>query len=479
MSRLSRQETAPQDILDVLVSGCDERITLDPLTGANKYHLNPTRYEGLLQRGTCTAGTLNEGSKAAVEAFLRDYRSEQDGDANYEGLLQSQADRLTAVIGTATGTTFEVFFGSSGSDLAYYPALFQTMLNPGKRIVHIVSCPEELGSGSLAASEARAFSSWNQFSETLDKGELIAPRIAPGVVHLAARDDSGHILPRREQIEALIDANRDAAVVGSLVFGSKSGIMDDLEVISDCGEDVLWVVDLCQFRVDSDLISQLLAHGAAVMLTGSKFFGAPPFCAALLVPEDLCARLATVSASAIAPFGKVFSAYDVPALLENMRVELPALRNLGLRARWEAALDEMEAYSAWSPAETNGVIAEWNAAVVERLAASAAFTLMPDQDLTNDSIISMQIVGRDGELSFEQLGKLFEVVVTTEHEGFTRGRNRAFVGQPVRYGDRAFLRLALGSHAVRDFLVADKADFSDDFRLIEILEEQAAALYGT
>jgi hypothetical protein len=462
----------PGELLDVLVSGCDERIALDPLTGANKYHLDPTRHEGLFQRGSCTAGTLNPRSECVVSDFLLEYPSR-----NYEGLLAEQADRLRQVVG-GVHQDFDVFFGASGSDLAFYPTMFQAMLHPHRRIVHIVSCPEELGSGSLAASAGRIFARSNQFGEAVGEGDLISTGLEPEVVHLAARNELGQILPRRQQIEMLMASNSDAALIGSLVFGSKSGIVDDLEVIHDYGDRVIWVVDLCQFRVDSELISGLLAQGASVMLTGSKFFGAPPFCAALLVPRSLSERLATAPADAVGPFGKVFSAYDVPPHLKSMRSALPRRENVGLRARWEAALDEMEAYSAWTEPQTNRVIAEWNVCVTGRLMQSQSFDLMPDQHLTNDSIVSLEVVARDGVLDYHQLTKLFEVIVTSEYTGFSAGRSRVFLGQPVRYGDRAFLRLALGATAVREFLESGATDLGDDYRLIEVLEDQAERLYG-
>ena len=44
-------------------------------------------------------------------------------------------------------------------------------------------------------------------------------------------------------MKEIIDANKDAAVVGSLVFGSKSGIKDDLDII-DPDDGTMWVVDL-------------------------------------------------------------------------------------------------------------------------------------------------------------------------------------------------------------------------------------------
>ena len=48
-----------------------------------------------------------------------------------------------------------------------------------------------------------------------------------------------------------------------------------------------------------------------------------------------------------------------------------------------------------------------------------------------------------------------------------------FFGQPVQYGDRSFIRLAIGAYAVRAFLEEDAIDLHNDYRTIEIIEEYA------
>ncbi len=372
------------EIVSVLSEGCDERVILKE-NGRNKYHLNPYEFEHLFQRGSCTANVLNPRSFSVAKAFLGKFH-----ELNYENLLEKQASRLRNLVQNEFDDPFDVFFAPSGSDLVYYPNIFQMMLNPGKRLLNIVSCPEELGSGSKFASETKFYANFNQFGEPTEKGALVDPDHVSEVVYLDARDDSGHILERSEAIRKLVRENPDAALVGSLVYGSKSGIKDDLNVI-DAHSDVMWVVDLCQFRVDHTLIHELLAKGAMVMLTGSKFFQAPPFCAALLVPRMWSERLKEADASVVEPYGKLFSAYDVPWFMQNMRAKLPAKENKSLRLRMDIALDEMEAYSYWSTGQTDDIIQRWAMAVMARLEDSGTFTLMPDQLKTNMSIISFQV----------------------------------------------------------------------------------------
>lgn len=51
-----------------------------------------------------------------------------------------------------------VFLSPSGSDAEYFALLIAKLLNPGKEVVNIVTCNEEVGSGTLAAAGGRFFS---------------------------------------------------------------------------------------------------------------------------------------------------------------------------------------------------------------------------------------------------------------------------------------------------------------------------------
>ena len=237
----------------------------------------------------------------------------------------------------------------------------------------------------------------------------------------------------------------------------------------------MWVVDMCQFRVEPELISSLLAKGVLVMLTGSKFFEAPPFAAALLVPRRWTERLQGAAAPQVAGFSKVFSAFDLPARLDALREQLGYRQNEGLRLRWQIALGEMEAFAALPQATTETTIARWNSSVVDRLGRSSSFTLMPDQDRTNPSIISFQVQHQGQELGHDALVELHRSLVTSRHSGLTAGFDRFYIGQPVRYGDRSFIRLALGSPTVRAMAARGETVFDDDLAIIEIIERSLDA----
>jgi len=475
VSNHERIDIGDEQLLEALIAGGDERTELDPVTGHNRYFLNPVDSRDIFNRGSCTAGMLNGRSRVVAKEFLGRYDT-----LNYASLVEEQSFRLKNLLSSVHNDPFDVFFGPSGTDLAYFPTLFQRLLHPDKPIIQLMSCPEELGSGSMDVAAAKLFGRQNQFGQPVEQGAPIDPAAPePTVVELDARDAAGNVLDRRSQINQLIADNPDAAIIGSLVFGSKSGIKDDLDVIDDHGDNVMWVVDLCQLRVDPALLHDLLDRGAMVMLTGSKFFQTPPFCGALLVPRQVTERLRSAEVgdgAAIAPFGQIFSAHDVPWALDNVRQYLPEEENRGLRLRWQIALDEMESYASWPFHVSNELIAEWNEAMSRLVDGHPNFRLMPDQHKTNDSIISTQVLAGGRELSHDELRTLYREVLTTEHDGLSNGARRVFFGQPVRYGDRSFIRFAIGAPTVRWILHRGSLFMDDDQRLLEIIAEKAERL---
>ena len=163
----------------ILEQGCDERVHLIEGTNRNKYHLNPVEYETLLQRGSCTANLLTPRSHGVAKAFLGKY-----DELNYENLLEKQSNRLRDLVGSENNEPFDIYFGPSGSDLVYYPLMFQLMLNPQKKLINIVSCPEELGSGSGYASETRFYANYNQFGDNIVKGDFVDPEHVSEVHYL-------------------------------------------------------------------------------------------------------------------------------------------------------------------------------------------------------------------------------------------------------------------------------------------------------
>ena len=458
--------------LEDIVKGGDERISLNQ-HGLNKYHGNPLIYEGVFNRGSCTMSNLNVDSKRAVNKMLNRLKVE-----DYDKLLDEQQKQLKKLINKKPEHDFDIFYAPSGSDLCYFPIMFSRIMNPDKPIFSVVTCPEELGTGSNTAILGKYFFGTNQFEENVEKGDQIHPDVNIIQQAFPARDEEGNILNHKTKILELIDQkSKDHQVIANLVIGSKSGIVDNISMIPRANSDVFWVIDVCQMRTTPKLINSLIRLNCMVLLTGSKFYQSPPFCGAILVPKTISSKLKNISDKAVEPFKTIFSTSDIPVEHPVLRNKFRANENYGTLLRWECAISEMKLLSFYGEDMVTTAIDRWNAFVISQLQLNADyFDLMPDQSITNRSIISFNVKHPDGLLlSDEELRVLYMEICAKERDDLNEYK-KIIIGQPVKYENMSFIRLALGSFNVRR-LIASDFDFSYDKKLIQIIIKELKKRY--
>lgn len=451
--------------LSVLTSGGDERSQLDPRTSVNQYFVNPLRYRHVFDRGTCTTGMLNPRTSEVASAFIARYPSLQPSS-----VADEQAQRLRATFASRFDDGFEVFFAPSGSDLSYWPLIFQRMLHPSRPIATLHSCWDEIGNGSRFAAQGRFHTNVNQFGDPVLKDTPVSPACRPELWTSNARDDSGAVTICTDEVRLQADKRTDAAVIATVAFGTKTGLKDDVAaVIDSAAPATLWVVDLCQLRLDADFPDWAVERGALLMVTGSKFFQAPPFCGALLVPRELCDRLRQAPADFVADFDRTFSAFDVPVSLPHIRDRLPSRDNPGLRTRWEVALDEIERFHAVDQGAAAQVVSAWSRGVRALIEQTPNLRLAPGSEQAVGSIIAFHVLSGDEPLPMPALRDLYERVVRGFHTGFSGDRTAVSLGQPVGPDAAPFLRVAIGASTVHELLRAGSVDLADDCRLLEIV----------
>lgn len=464
-------ELLPDAFLQCVVSGGDERLQLSR-NGENKYYVNPVQL-GVFNRGSCTCSpATRDGLDAAITLF-HDLNEEAIG---FEEARHEQRNRLLR-LNHADAKQTAVVFAPSGTDCCYFAPYLSATVWPNKRIVNVVTCPEELGSGSILAHQTKYHSRISQVASGLPAGEPVSASLNVDYRPLAARSDRGDIIDHSEAIEQIIEsAGSDTSVIVNLVVGSKSGIEDGLAVVEKHrGHGVIWTVDLCQLRTSPALVRKLIELDCILFLTGSKFFQAAPFCSALLVPRKYIDYLAWVPSPTTLGFETQFSRYDFPSELTRIRPQFSPLENRGLLLRWEMALREMELFAEIPVATSLSTIKQWNRQVVEALDQSGQFERLSDQERTNESIISFRVRNRSGQyLDHDQLAEVHRRMAATRHS-LLDGYVKTLIGQPVAYGNGSFIRLAIGAHDVRRF-VRDGFDFADDQRLIETMEQVSRAV---
>ena len=120
--------------------------------------------------------------------------------------------------------------------------------------------------------------------------------------------------------------------------------------------------------------------------------------------------------------------------------------------RWEAALSEMRIIHEFSIKDILTKINEWNEKVSQIIQDKPEFELMPDGNLTNNTIISFRVKDKkNGQfLKEDRLRKIYAHLALNP-EALFDGK-MLVIGQPVTYLERAFLRVAIGSHNVIDFI---------------------------
>jgi hypothetical protein len=461
-------KTSTTTKLELLItSGGDERIRINPETGLNKYLMSPMKFEGLLCRSSCTCNTLNEQTLQAVESTYNWYQN-----VGFDKVQSNQIDRLYSLLSKDYHNEFDIFIAPSGSDLAYLPLLIANILYPGQKIKSFITCPEELGSGSIHAMSGHYFYNTDQYGIEREKGGEIFYDLDIETFKFPARDKDGEIINHHSKILSQVAQHRQHARLGHLVVGSKSGIEDNLDIIRDCEEEMLWTVDLCQLRNSSKLIHKLLDWNAMIMITGSKFYQSPPFCGLMLVPKSISRRVAQFRGELDLGFHHIFSRYNFPLSWSYLRSKFKPFENLGLLLRWEAAIVEMEEFDKIPIHKSMGMVNKWHDTIQAEIKKLENLVLMPQQDHTNNSIISFRIRnGADGFLDYDQLKGIYDRCMLNKHEQLDGNYDRFSIGQPVRYSNskEAFLRLALGSYDMRKLL--DHPDFSNDYKILEIISE--------
>lgn len=466
METLTKKDT----IKKLLAQGCDERIYTNE-DGLIKYWLDINEHKNHIHRGSCTCGKLNAETEQVIENLLDEDLADT---ATYEALIDEQSNDLKALINYDNQDEFEIFYAPSGSDLVYFPISFCQILHPERPILNILSCPEELGSGTLAAVQGKYHADFNQFEAQIEKGGKVHEDFNVKVLNLNARSEDGKIINHEDYIKEQVELHQDHSIIISLVYGSKSGIEDNLDLINKIErDDIIWMIDMCQFRHSRSIIHRLIESNGCVMITGSKFYQAPPFCGALLTSQKMLEDLKQGDLQQFAKLETVFSGYDFPKSIRN-DVGIPLRKNIPLRLRWACSLHEIKQFKKIPANVVREKIQQWNAFINQSLNASESFELMPDQSMTNKTIISFRVKKNGAYLNHQQLKELHRQVVC-KGDQLGLGKEKVFIGQPVAYGDKSFLRVAIGANNIRQMVAVNDTQFADDAYVIQIIEHKLAA----
>jgi hypothetical protein len=353
------------DAAQLMTTGGDARLVLDPETGLNRYFSAPRPRE-LVAYASSTANDVSPAAFARAEAVLAEVGADPP-PALYAARLDALRGRIRAAYGVPGEV--DIVFAPSGTDLEYVALACAAGRAPGGTHAVLLGA-DEVGSGCIHSAHGRYFAGETALGTPVAPGQAV-----PGLggvhvelVDIPVRDRMGRVRPSHyvtERMKSLAAAARAASrhSLVHIVHGSKTGLIlpsladvDRLAAVQ--GGETTLVVDACQARITGRALNDYLARGAIVFVTGSKFMGGPPFSGFALVPRTFRERALPLPAG----LATIFRRGEWPVGWPGREILLDTV-NLGLLLRLEASIFELERFQALAAADVERAILAFHAAV--------------------------------------------------------------------------------------------------------------------
>jgi len=477
-----------QPLEDLLVSGGDSRLAVDPLTGMNRYGTSPIPRPEAIQFSSSTASTISDYAFWFAELVRSTcLRRLYDGDEDECATRDWLADQLQAEIRRLLRLAEEeadVILCASGTDsesLAVLLGLGAT----DRALTNILVAPEESGRGVWSAGAGRYFDHWSQTGSRVDKGAPIWPHRRITAEAVTIRDHQGKERSEEDvaaEITKLVERALSAEnhVIVHQLLSSKTGLVlpdrASLERIKErAPERIDIVVDSCQMRTPLERLGERVRHGWMVQISGSKSFTGPPFSGALIVPTTMRNRRERVAAL-LERSPDVTDRSDWPPHWRSALPPAGQCASFGPLFRWIAALVEVTLLEALPVDDCWIAYDRFRSALDARIRASDRLVPLADRssgdaadedatalDFSSRSIISFAVADPADRrckhearlLSFEDCQRLFEMLNRdlSDHCKNASARERALlsvpahIGQPVALRSDAYsvLRLVIGA----------------------------------
>jgi len=342
------------DFEAMLTCGGDDRsLILDSST--NKYHIKPQPVDPAhVFRGSCTGNPPTQRGYDAAKKLYEKLSAMPDGslDAAIEDVFADQRSRISKILELEEGT--EVIIVPSGSDAEYLPLAIARAIKGDVPISNGVTQLQEIGAGTAPASVGEYFSTHAPLKGKLEEGtKYLSGFDTFDGIAVPAREKNGDVINASQKMDEFVASTmaKGSYPIVHGVFGGKTGVRDETMPGSlDGGETSLGVVDACQGRFSLDELHGWLKQDSVVLYTSSKFYQAPPFCGAVIIPPTIAAKLRAAPAPgpkemfSIDGLGGFLTDKELPECLESWKPLLAKddSANLGLALRWEAGLAGME-----------------------------------------------------------------------------------------------------------------------------------------
>ena len=163
---------APTEAL--LVSGGDDRLTLDPQTGLNRYLCPPYPVPGVISFSSCTASIISPPAFAAAEAVRQDLIA-ASCTAAPDAVLASASDQIVAelLVHLDVADIAEAVLAASGTDATLLLTGLLAAERPRQTITTVLMSPSETGSGVPEAVQGRHFAPCTASGQVVEKGGAV------------------------------------------------------------------------------------------------------------------------------------------------------------------------------------------------------------------------------------------------------------------------------------------------------------------
>lgn len=470
---------ATHSTAELLVTGGDPRIQLDDDSGCNRYGCRPWPDPELIALGSSTASVISPEGFAAADYLHRRIalQAQLTPPTTYERELERIRRELRQLC-RIDDVGVDIVFGASGTDLHLIAGQLAACLS-NRPIQAVMAEPSETGSGVPQALGGRHFSTRAALGAGVEPGKPVTTQTFAEAAGVPLRDANGRPRPAVDvdadicrQVEDAIDAGYHVLLV--MTDLTKTGLIaPSAACVAALRErwsarEMTVLVDACQFRLAPETLRAYLGQDFLVALTGSKFLAGPTFAGALLVPVDLSRQLAEHAL----PDG--LHAYSARAEWPShwrARERLDSVANFGLLLRWEAALQELRAFSALSSDVIESVLRRFADALLPVLRENPAFEYLAAPALDRHPLASSRHwdrlptlfsfrlyrrrAGERHPLTLEETRQIYARLAQPQvaTSAPASARRRIHLGQPVQCGSAngqplGALRLCLSSRLI-------------------------------
>jgi hypothetical protein len=356
----------------LLVSGGDARIAIDPVSHLNKYGCQPFPDPALLDFGSSTASVISQAGFAAANS-LRERLLREAGAETLKIVCAREMQRIRReLLHDVSDLGVRLVFATSGTD-----AHFIAALHAGVPLTVVMVEEAETGSGVAAALSA------SFCGKAAGSIESVSLRAADGMprpladidAEVSASVERAVMLGRRVLL-IMVDQSKTGMIAPSpaCVMGLHQRYPDQVSVL----------VDACQFRIAKPTLRAYLQQGFMVALTGSKFLTGPSFSAVLLLPEKM---------------------QGLPG--DDAALTGEDVANVGLLLRWEAALVEWRRFGNLPQSLIVEFMEAFAKAVQQRLNDDPRFEFLPAPQPDRRPLIEAQ--------SWDHLPSIFPFLLYRVH----------------------------------------------------------------